>query len=215
MINRTYFKDFKPAYNAGERMTLPAGVYEGHIIAAKLDMSSNVPTLVIQVEIDKGEYAGFFRRQYDSQKNGQYAAKYKGVYRVQLPDGQDQEHDSWRQQQLEGVVWALENGNPGYHWNWDENTMKGLKVGLNVRERDYYYEKRFGTTTEIGRLESVAMMNDPDENKRPKPMKKRELSTNEKRQKEQDEGRSTVTAYTPSGVHGGGYVEVDDDELPF
>ena len=203
MIDKSKFTNFKPAYSGGERMTLPPGVYEGHVLAAKLDPSANVPTLVIQVEIDKGEYAGFFRRQYESQQSGQYAARYKGVYRVQLPDGADPKHDGWRQHQLEGVVWALEDGNPGYQWDWDESRLKGLKVGLNVRERDYYIDGRTGTMTEIGRLESVAAMNSPDESKRPKPMKRRELSDADKRKKAQDEASSA------------GYVEVESEELPW
>lgn len=203
MIDKSKFNDFKPTYNGGERMTLPPGIYEGHILAAKLDQASNVPTLVINLDIDKGEYAGFFRRQYEAQAGGQYPARYRGVYRIQLPDGQDAQHDGWRQHQLEGAVWAIEDGNPGYKWDWDETKLKGLKIGLNVRERDYYINGKTGTTTEIGRLESVAQINNPDESKRPKLMKKRELSESDKRKKAQDEASAA------------GYVEVDSEELPW
>lgn len=200
MINR--ISNFKPAYNAGERMALPPAIYEGHIINAKVDDNGTTQTLLIQVEIDKGEYAGFYRKQYESQTGQQYSVKYKGVYRVQLPDGQDAEHDNWRQHQLEGLVWALEDGNPGYKWDWDETKLKGLKVGLNVREREYYVNKKFGVTTEIGRIESIAKVNDPDQSKRPKPMKKRELSQRDKKQREQDEA-------------GDQHIEVTGEELPW
>lgn len=200
MINR--ISNFKPAYNAGERMTLPPAIYEGHIINAKVDDNGTTQTLLIQVEIDKGEYAGFYRKQYESQTGQQYSVKYKGVYRVQLPDGQDAEHDNWRQHQLEGLVWALEDGNPGYKWDWDETKLKGLKVGLNVREREYYVNKKFGVTTEIGRIESIAKVNDPDQSKRPKPMKKRELNQRDKKQRELDEA-------------GDQYIEVTGEELPW
>ena len=210
MINKTNFKNFKPNYSGGERMTLPPGIYEGHIINAKVDELGDAPALMIQVEIDKGEYAGFFRRQYESQQGGQYSVRYKGVYRITLPDGKDEQHDNWRKHQLEGAVWALENSNPGYKWDWDENKLKGLKIGLNIRDRDYYYNGKSGTTTEIGRLESILMMNDPDETKRPKLMKRRELSNRDKQKMAEDEARKS--APTP----GPGYVEVgDDDELPF
>lgn len=200
MIDSKNFNNFKPSYSGGERMTLPPGIYEGHIIAAKVDDKN---TLLIQLEIDKGEYAGFFRRLFESDQGGQYAARYRGVYRIQLPDGQDAQHDNWRQHQLEGAVWAIEDGNPGYKWDWDETRLKGLKIGLNVRERDYYYQGKTGTTMEIGRLESVAQINNPDESKRPKPMKKRELSTRDKQQKAQDEASAA------------GYVEVESEELPW
>jgi hypothetical protein len=203
MIDRSRFNDFKPTQQTGERQTLPAGVYEGHIIAAKVDTNNGGQTLIIQVEIDKGEYAGFFRKQYEAAQGGQFPAKYKGVLRVQLPDGVDPQHDGWRQHQLEGVVWALEDGNPGYHWDWDENKLKGLRVGLNVRERDYYYQGKSGTTTEIGRLESIAKLHSADPDERPKPMKKRELSAKDKAQKAQDQ------------MNASGYVEVESEELPW
>lgn len=203
MINNANFKNFKPSYSGGERMTLPPGIYEGHIIKTDLNDQNGTQTLLLYVEIDKGDYAGYYRRQYESQQGGQYSVRYKGIYRVQLPDGKNAEHDNWRQHQLEGVVWALEDGNPGYKWNWDESKLKGLKVGLNVRERDYYVNGRFGTTTEIGRLESVIKINDPDESKRPKPMKRRELSESDKRKKAEDEA-------VPSG-----YEEVVGEELPW
>lgn len=204
MIDYSVFKNFKPNQPAGERMTLPAGIYEGHIIQAKVEEQNGMKALLIYVEIDKGEYAGFFRKQYDSQQGSQFNVRYKGIYRIQLPDGQSEEHDNWRQHQLEGAIWAIEDGNPGFKWDWDEAKLKGMKVGLNVRERDYYVNHKFGTTTEIGRLESISKVNDPDESKRPKAMRKRELSHSDRVKKEQDE------ASKPTG-----FVEVTDEKLPF
>lgn len=209
MIDRSYYRDFKPAYNAGERFALPAGIYEGYVIAAKVDDTGKAPVLLIQVEIEKGDFAGFYHKQYESQKGGQYGAKYKGVYRITLPDGQDPERDQWRQQGLETLAWVLEDGNPGYHWDFDENKLRGLKVGLNVRERDYYYNGKSGTTTEIGRLESVAKINDPDPNKRPKLMKKRELSEKEKKE------LAAAQPYNYPQTSTADYQEVDSEELPF
>lgn len=203
MIDKSKFNGFKPSQPTGERMTLPAGVYEGRILAARVDIVGNTQTLLLQVDIEGGDYAGFYKKQYEASKGGQFPAKYKGVYRIQLPDGTDPQHDGWRQHQLEGVVWALEDGNIGYRWDWDENKLKGLRVGLNVRERDYYYQGKSGTTTEIGRLESIAKVHSTDPDERPKPMKRRELSEREKRQKVQDEAQA------------GGFVEVESEELPW
>lgn len=204
MINKNTFSNFKPTQAAGERMSLPAGVYEGHIINARVDDNGTTQTLMIQVEIDKGDYAGFYRKQYESQTGSQFSIRYKGVYRVQLPDGQNEEHDNWRQHQLEGLAWALQDGNPGYKWDFDENKLKGLKCGLNVREREYYVNGKFGTTTEIGRIESIAQMNDPDESKHPKPMKKRLLNNRDRVRMEQDKVQPKD-----------GFVEVNDEQLPF
>lgn len=205
MIDYSKFRNFKPSYSAGERMALPVGIYEGHIIKAAVEYIQNVgQALMIYVDIDKGEYTGYYRKQYESQTGEKQNIRYKGVYRIILPDGQNEQHDNWRQHQLEGAIWALENGNPGFKWDWEEEKLKGLKVGLNVREREYYVNKKFGVTTEIGRLESVAMINSPDESKRPKPMKKRELSDRDKKKREQDEANEAS-----------GFVEVTDEKLPF
>lgn len=206
MINNNNFKNFQPKYTAGERMTLPAGVYEGHIINSRIDVTETGETLLVQVDIDKGEFAGFYRKQFEAQnkQGSQYNIRYKGVYRVQLPDGKNPEHDNWRQHQLEGLAWALEDGNPGYKWDWDENKLKGLKCGLNVREREYYVNGKHGTATEIGRIESIKAMHDPDESKRPKVMKKRELNAKDKQRMAEDQAKT-----------GSGYVEVNDEQLPF
>ena len=206
MIDKTHFNAFKPAYGAaGERQTLPAGIYEGHICDATVDASNGFQTLILYVEIDQGEYANFYHQDYEAQKNGLFSsdAKYRGRYRIQLPDGQNTEHDNWRQHALEGAVWAIEDGNPGFRWDWDETKLKGKKVGLNVREREYYYNGRSGVTTEIGRLESVTQMHNPDERKRPKPMWKRELSASDKARRDRDQAVDN------------GYVEVTDEELPW
>lgn len=204
MIDYSIFKHFKPSQPTGERMSLPAGIYEAHVIQAKVEERDDMKALLIYVEIDKGEYAGFYRKQYDSQQGSQFNVRYKGIYRIQLPDGQSEEHDNWRQHQLEAFVWAMEDGNPGYKWNWDEDKLKGLKCGLNVRERDYYVNQKLGTTTEIGRIESIAKVNDPDETKRPKPMRKRELSNSAKARMAQDAQKSND-----------GFVVVEDEQLPF
>ena len=38
---------------------------------------------------------------------------------------------------LKGGMKAVEESNPGYQWNWDENTIKGKKVGIGIREEEY------------------------------------------------------------------------------
>ena len=202
MINK--INGFKPTQNTGERLSLPVGVYEGQIIGAKVDDNGVTQTLIIQVEITKGDFAGYYRKDYERQTGREYSIRYKGTYRMQLPDGQNEQHDNWRQHQLEGLVWALEDGNPGYKWDWDENKLRGLKVGLNVREREYYVNKKYGTTTEIGRIESVKQMNDPDPEKHPKVRKQRKLNDRDRKQMEQDQAATET-----------GFVEVKDEKLPF
>ena len=43
---------------------------------------------------------------------------------------------------------AIEGSNPGYTWNWKIESLKGLKVGISVRETEY----RGSVYTEIGKF---------------------------------------------------------------
>ena len=56
---------------------------------------------------------------------------------------------------FEENLWAVEQSNPGYKWEWDEKKLKGKKVGINIRNRLYTYNNKNRTTTEIGQLESI------------------------------------------------------------
>ena len=89
-------------------------------------------------------------------------------------------------------IWAIEQSNQGYVWNWDEQTLKNKMVGIVVRERDWEKDGMTGTTTEIGALTSVQKVRD---GKAPV-LKKRELKNK------------------PSSVPPG-YVPVSDEPLPF
>jgi hypothetical protein len=46
-------------------------------------------------------------------------------------------------------MWAIEQSNPGYKWDWNEGGLKGKIVGINVREGSY----NGNAYTQIGRLE--------------------------------------------------------------
>ena len=41
---------------------------------------------------------------------------------------------------------AVEESNPGYHWNWDENTLKEKKIGILAREFEWL-NKNSGKTS--------------------------------------------------------------------
>ena len=210
MINHSSYSNFKPQKPSGERMTLPAGVYVGKIVGAKIDHNQTFgdsygQVLSVMFEIAEGEYAGFYRRQYDealANNSGQYAVKHKGVYKFYFSDEAakpDQQRLSREERAIAGFAWALEESNEGYHWDWEEGKLKGLTIGLNVRERDWALNGRTGTTTEIGGFESVPEIRQG----KVKVMKKRELSQRDKQQLEAAQREA------------GGMTEVTDEELPF
>lgn len=208
MINYGNKNDFTPAQAVSVDL-LPAGSYIGKIYGAKVEPVANpngsYDRLVLQLDVTEGEYKDHFHKQFEAQKGGQYEAKYKGVVRYRIPVAGDQ-YEKQNKRILENVAWALEDSNKGYKWDWDESKLKGLSIGFTVRERDWLMEDaqglRTGTTTEIGRLDSVNKVRSGDV----KPMKKRELRDAEK-QRLQEYNAGVSTSAQPTMV-------VDDD-LPF
>lgn len=207
MINYEGKNDFR-AQQSVSYEALPAGSYVGKILGAKIeDVKTNngsFQRLIIQMDVAEGEHAGHYKKLYDSQKDGQYAAKFKGVLRLNVPVKGSQ-YEATNKRIFENMAWALEQSNKGYHWDWDETKLKGLAVGFTVRERDWMMEQdgniATGTTTEIARLDSVQDVRDG----KCKLMKKRELSDADKQKIAQYNQNTEDFAETA----------VEDEELPF
>ena len=186
---------------------LPAGSYVGKVLGAKVETQTiggrDIERLVLQLDVEEGEYKGHYVKAYEAAKGGQYPAKYKGVLRLNIPKKGDQ-YESMNKRILQGAAWALEQSNKGYTWDWDESKLKGLSVGFSVRDADYLIEDgtgvRAGTTTEICRLESV----DDVRQGKTKTPKRREL-------KEAQKQRLAEMAATTAA----NCTEVETDELPF
>lgn len=198
----TSFKAEAQSY--GDRTMLPAGLYIGAIIGVKPEEDR----LTMQVEITEGDFAGYYKKDYDAQNSQYRPKKYKGVYVLRFPDGNNSRSDQFREREAKGCAWAVEQSNEGYHWNWEtvERELKGKAVGLNVRERDWAMEDtinggwRTGTTTEIARFESIQDIR----NGKAKVARKRELSQNDKDRMAQSD------AAEPAG-----FTAVETEELPF
>ena len=186
---------------------LPAGVYVGKVLGAKVETQTisgrDVDRLVLQLDVAEGDYKDHYKKVYEASKGGMYPAKFKGIFRLTIPQAGDQ-YESMNKRILQGAAWALEESNSGYKWDFDESKLKGLSVGFSVRDADYLVEDSEGirkvTSTEICRLESVKEVKAGTV----KPPKKRELKDAQKQKLEQYNA-STQAAY----------VEVENDDLPF
>lgn len=187
---------------------LPAGVYVGKVLGAKVENQTiggrTVDRLVLQLDVAEGEFTDHYKKIYEAASNGQYPAKFKGVLRLNIPKTGDQ-YEALNKRILQGAAWALEQSNRGYHWDWDETKLKGLSVGFAVRDAEYLIDDadgvRSGVTTEICKLESVP---DVREGKAKMP-KKRELK--EAQRKRLAEYNAETQGYT--------HVDTEDEELPF
>lgn len=186
---------------------LPAGAYVGKILGASVENQiiggRSIDRLVLRLDVAEGEHKDHYQKLYEVASGGQYSAKFKGVYRLNIPQTGDP-YEAMNKRILQGVAWALEESNKGYKWDWDETKLKGLAIGFSVRDADYLIEDsdgvRTGTTTEICRLESVQEVKAGTV----KMPKRRELKAEQK---------ARLAEYQkPTGNQ---FVEVNTDDLPF
>ncbi len=151
--------NFKPeAPKTGTQM-LPKGLYVARIMNVKIEGDEPDQRLVLRIEITEGEYANYYTERYQSdlaRGNMFGVAKYKGDFRIQIPNegNQKRQHYDWDLRTFQNAIWAIEDSNAGYHWEWNEASLKGLNIGINVREGSY----NGNPYTSIGRLESLKMM---------------------------------------------------------
>lgn len=145
--------DVKPEKPASGRETLPAGGYVCNILSARVESGEWGDTLVIAHDVAEGEYAGIFKRDYDN--NTRDDKKWRGTFRLRLPKDDGSEQDAWKKRSLANFLWAIEQSNPGYSFNWDEKTLKGKKLGLLYRNKEWEYDGRSGWTTEAAGTDSI------------------------------------------------------------
>ena len=146
--------DVKAERMSGGRETLPAGGYVCQIMSAKVESNDWGETLVIAHDVCEGDFAGIFKRDYDNNTNEN--KKWRGTFRLRLPKDDGTEQDGWKKRSLGNFIWAIEDSNPGYSWAWDEKTLKGKKIGLIYRNKEWEMGDRQGWTTEAGAAESIS-----------------------------------------------------------
>ena len=147
---------FKPEAPSSSYPMLPKGLYVAQIKAVKLEGTEPDQRLVLRLDIIEGEHTGYYTQRYNAEKQrgGQFEVKYKGDFAIQIPNegNTKRQHTDWDLRSFNTAIWAIEQSNEGYHWDWNEALLKGKLVGINVRQGTY----NGNPYTTIGRLESVA-----------------------------------------------------------
>jgi len=180
---------------------LPAGAYVCGIKNVKIDGSGHDQQIVLRLDIIEGEHLAYFTKRYDHdcKNHGKYEVKYKGDFRIQIPDAANtkRQHPEWDLKTLNNSIWAIEQSNPGFRWDGDTDsigTFKGKIVGINVREGIY----NGNTYTQIGHLEVA----DDVRKGIVKPMKPK------------TDG-SSLPQEAPAAADPSGFTPVETEELPF
>lgn len=152
MIN---YEGMKAEANTSGYEMLPEGAYVAKVGNVKIEGNAPDQTLVLRLDVAEGEHEGYFMKRYkaESQGNGRFPAKYKGDFRLRIPN-RNNHNDQWPEttlRRMNGAIWCFEKSNQDFHWDGDETKLVGKLVGINM-QYGTYNDKPF---TRIGRLESV------------------------------------------------------------
>jgi hypothetical protein len=109
---------------------LPAGVYKCGIVAASAETSKKgQEMLVLALEVIEGDYQGIFSRTCKRKRQFNPQAKWPCNY-YQVTEGE-------QVGRYKGLTVAIEQSNPGYKWDFDENTLKGKTCACIFREEEF------------------------------------------------------------------------------
>lgn len=191
------FTGFRSEQSTGKVAPLPEGAYVATIKAARVIGEEPDQSLILRLEIAEGEYMGYFMNRYQRElkaSNGKYEPKYRGDYRLRIPNDNNKkamypESDIRR---FNDAIWRIEQSNPGYHWDWDENSLTNLKVGISMQAGEY-------NGTEYTRPARLEVVDDVRRGIVPK-MQRREPRSD---------------AYEPPVDQVTGFTKVEDKELPW
>ena len=143
------FSNWENVKPAAERQQLPKGGYIVKILDAKVRTytsdKGSFEKLEISVDIADGEFKDFYATDYRSQT--QEDKRWRGVLRQYLPTDDGSEKDEWTKSIFKAMTDAIEDSNPGYHWDWNETGLKGKVVGALFRSEEWEYQGKTGFAT--------------------------------------------------------------------
>ena len=148
------FDGFRSEASGKAYEQLPPGAYVATIKAVKIEGHEPDQTLILRLDIAEGEYEGYYTKRYmhdTKNEKTKYPAKYKGDFRIRIPNP-DNKRAMYPESDLKrfnDAIYRIENSNSGYRWDWDENGLKGLTVGISVQQGTY----NGSNFTKIARLE--------------------------------------------------------------
>lgn len=121
------------AYTEQDR--LPVGGYVIRIEGVEYQENRWGNVIVLHFDITEGEYREFFAKNYMNQPDEN--KKWKGTFRLNEPKDDGSEQDEWTMRKFKTAIEAFEDSNPGFHFDWNEQSLKGKMVGAVFGEDEY------------------------------------------------------------------------------
>ena len=107
---------------------LPAGAY----VAVIFDVQLQNGGLYLKLDISEGPHTGYFTRATSHALPASNGVRpWKGTFCLRLPVMNTEGYEPLLRD-FEEAMWAIEQSNPGYQWNWNEQSLKGLVTGISV-----------------------------------------------------------------------------------
>ncbi len=144
---------FEKAKRYSDQERLPAGGYILNIINVEYKENDWGDVIVLSFDIEEGEHKGFYTANYKGQVGED--KRWKGNYRLRVPKDDGTEQDDWNMRRFKTVIANFEESNPGFHWDWDEQKLKGKKIGALFNNKEYEFDGRHGFFTNCHSLVTV------------------------------------------------------------
>ncbi len=176
------------------RPKLPLGCYVVKIMAAIVEDGSFGQALSVRFDINEGDYAGFYYKDYSASQN--IDKKWGGRKYVYIPMDDGSEADERTKSNFKAFVTAVEQSNLGYSWDWDEKSLVGKVVGVVMRNEEWSFNGRHGWSVRPFRFTSADKVRNGMASCPPDKPLQRETTAD-----------AQSTGYTP--------VQVDNSDLPF
>lgn len=202
--------------NFGERLKLGGHICK--ILEAKVEAFTSkkdgktYEQLVIKFDIESpDEQAGFYANKFaEDAKKDALNAKWKGFHRISVPT---EESEDFIKSNFKTFTTSVEDSNPGYKWNWEENTLVGKTFGGVFGLEEFTLDD--GRTLSMARIRYVRGTAKIEEMNIPKVkladkslMDYEEYVAKKKAEREKSENTSSENQTTQSGSLSG-------DDLPF
>lgn len=130
---------------------LPAGGYILKILKAEeVTYSNGGRGLKLNFDIAEGDQKDFYKKNYAGQTEPK---KWKGVYSFGIPDENTEEK---YRKAFENRIACITDSNPGYEWDWNEDSLKNKLVGAVFGNQEWEYDSKNGWFTKCFGLRTVS-----------------------------------------------------------
>lgn len=187
-------------------------IIEAKVVQLKTQDGKTFDQLQLRIDIaEPDEQAGFFNRKFqEDAKVDALKAKWKGYYTLTVPEDNSEQ---FIKDNFKTLITSVEKSNPGYKWNWEENTLVGKEFcGVFGLEEFVNLE---GTTISFARCRFVRSTENMDKIPIPKVrLADKSLMDYEEyieKKKAEREGNNNQTTTTQNSD----FSKIEDDVLPF